>query len=174
MSCRSGPMDANAWRKTLIANLTPCIDSVRELNADYGLRPFRVFLVKTRWTGGARGRGVETVVSEEEILPMPKVETLASINMVMMTVGTDENGDVRISEISLKYDENKLMGRGPGGEPLDNAESFRWELQNIARGESWRRSFVVRGVPDFKPGQMQCTVVLARAGQHDRKIDGTP
>ena len=92
-------MDANDYRKTLIAGLTPCIDNIRGLNADLGLRQYRVFLVKTRFAGPKRGIGPEQIISEEEVLPMPKVEPLTGLNLVMMTTGTDESGDVRVSEI---------------------------------------------------------------------------
>ena len=174
MSCRRGPMTANDYRQTLIASLVPCIDSIRGINADMGLRRYRVFLVKTRFSGATRGMGVEQVVSEEEVLPMPKIEPFTGLNLVMMTVGTDEAGDVRASEISLKYDENKLLGRGPSGEGLGPNERFYWELQNIAEGESWRRRFVMRGVPASDPGRMMWSVILTRAGQHDRAVNGTP
>lgn len=174
MSCRNGPMDANGYRSTLIASLVPCIDEIRGLNTDLGLRPYRVFLVKSRFSGTNRGRGAEQIVSELEILPAPKVEPFTGLSLIMMTVGTDETGDVRLSEVSMKYDENQLLGRGPRGEALGANETFYWELQNIAKGESWRRKFIVKGIPTLDPGKMMWSLVLGRSGQHDRDLAGNP
>jgi len=171
------PILDHEYRDTLLGQFLEddCLDELRQLAADFGARPYRVFMIRTQWTGGKRGRGVERVISETEILPTPKIETVASINLQMLDAGIDEQGSLSIAEISPRYTENELLGRNEDGSEIPDNETFSWEVR-LSRGdagEDKRRRYVVRGVPDYRPTELQWKVSLIRAGS-DRQADGAP
>jgi hypothetical protein len=171
------PILDHEYRDTLLGEFLDddCLDELRQLAADFGARPYRVFLVRTRWTGGKRGKGVERVSQETEILPTPKLETLASVNLQMLDVGVDEQGAVSVSEISPRFTENQLLGRNEDGSGIPDDETFSWEiaLSRGDRGDDKRRRYNIRGVPSYEATALQWKVQLIRAGS-DRLADGTP
>src|SRR5581483_8497539 len=63
---------------TLIDQLTPTVDCLRDLQTQLGARQYEVTLVWTRWTGGERGVGDEYVVTALPMLPTPLVSDLDS------------------------------------------------------------------------------------------------
>jgi hypothetical protein len=171
------PILDEEYRGTLLGEFLEddCLDELRQLSADFGARPYRVFMIRTRWTGGKRGRGVEQVFSEEEILPTPKIETVASVNLQMLDIGVDEQGALSISEISPRYTENQLLGRNGDGTEIPENETFSWEVR-LSRGgpdQNKLRRYTVKGVPDYRPTELQWKVSLIRAGS-DRQSDGAP
>lgn len=152
-----------------------CLDELRQIAADLGARPYRVFLVRTSWSGGKRGRGVEVVIQETEVLPTPKVETLSSINLQMLDPGLDEQGNLSVTEISPRYTENQLLGRNEDGTEIAENETFSWEI-SLSRGDrdsKKRRRFMIRGVPSYEATNLQWKVQLVRSGS-DRESDGRP
>lgn len=171
------PILDHEYRDTLLGQFLEddCLDELRQLAADFGARPYRVFLVRTQWTGGKRGRGVERVISETEILPTPKIETVASINLQMLDAGIDEQGSLSIAEISPRYTENQLLGRNEDGTEIAENETFSWEI-SLSRGDrdsKKRRRFMMRGVPSYEATNLQWKVQLVRSGS-DRESDGRP
>lgn len=176
MTCKSGALTASEYSQTLAAKLVPCVDKIRQLNTNFGLRPYRVFLVITEWTGQRRGQGVERVLSETELLPTPKIESFASLNLQLMSAGLEEVGDLRISEISPKYTGEQLLGRHTDNTELLKNQGFRWEVVLYKQGnEPIRRSFVPKGLPDFMPGRVQWAVSLTRLRSGvDRDSEGRP
>src|SRR4051812_3044355 len=89
------------------------VDDVRTLAADFGVRPYRVFLVHAAWTGTRRGEGTLQIVARREILPVPRVIDLASVRARVGATGTVEEGDLRVVEISARFPEDDLLGRTP-------------------------------------------------------------
>jgi len=165
------------YRDTLLGSFLDddCLDELRQIAADFGARPYRVFLVRTLWKGGKRGRGPEQVISETEILPTPKVETMMSVQLQMLDVGVDEQGGMTVSEISPRYTENQLLGRNEDGTEIADNETFSWEI-SMHRGDSddqKRRRYNVKGVPSYEPTGLQWKVSLVRSGS-DRQTGGNP
>lgn len=177
MSCGTRKPQESEWAKTLLGEfaLDGCLDDLRQIAVDLGARPYRVFLVRTRWSGEERGEGVETVISEEELLPVPKVEAMSPINRSLMDGGIDEVGGLQITEISPRYTEQQLLGYSSLGQQVPQNETFSWEI-TLMRGDDevhTRRRFLVQGTPSYQAEELQWSVRLTRAGS-DRTDDGSP
>ena len=170
-------MGNDDWGSTLLGEfaMDGCLDEIRQLNADFGLRPYRVFMVRTRWSGESRGEGTETVFDERELLPPPKVDPVSSVARQLLDIGTDEQGTLQVSEISPRYTEKELLGYSRLGGQIPDNETFYWEV-TLLRGDheaKTRRRFLVVGVPSYDAEGMQWTVRLGMAGT-DREDSGTP
>lgn len=120
MSRRPHPLGPGRVGRTLADQLIPLADSVRQLYTDFGLRPYRVFLVWIRWNPegvvvggqldlGEVGAGEPELVREIELLPTPRVE-FGGVGKDFDAVGTTERGGIGISEISERYTEDLLTG----------------------------------------------------------------
>lgn len=154
--------------------LIPVVDAARDLYAQLGSRAYHVLLVRTRWTGGERGVGVEQVVAEAQVLPIPLVADMTALVARLQAVGVEEVGDVRLTEVSGRYTENDLSGLGPSGEPIPDDEQFYWELHDAeaTAAESPRRRFVLARAPSYDATRFEWTVVLRRvAGDRTRAGD---
>lgn len=175
MSCKTGPILDQDYKGTLLGEfMDGCIDDIRQLASDLGARPYRVFWVRTRWSGRERGEGVESVISEEEVTPTPKVE-MGGLQRTLLDIGTDEQGAVTVTEISPRYTEHQLTGDLPNGRAIPSNETFSWEI-SLSRGDSdakIRRRYMIQGVPVYEATRLQWTVRLIRSGS-DREANGTP
>ena len=175
MSCKTGPILDQEYKDTLLGEfMDGCIDDIRQLAADVGARPYRVFLVRTRWSGRERGSGVESVISEDEVIPTPKVE-MGGLQRQMLDIGMDEQGTATVTEISPRYLENQLTGQLPNGEEIPGNETFYWEI-SLSRGDSdsnRRSRYMIQGVPIYEATRLQWTARLVRAGS-DREASGEP
>jgi hypothetical protein len=157
---------------SLIASLTPCVDAIRDINTQIGARPYQVMLVWTRWSGGDRGVGVEEAIREELILPTPKLADMASLSRDLSSVGVDEVGSVRISEISARYTEDYLVGRCDDGSAIAEDQNFYWEIRfPRADGCGMRRRFVPKSAPSLEATKFQWTISLLKASE-DRMRSG--
>lgn len=164
------------YQQTLLGELAECVDCWRQIPSELGARPYRIYLVKTRWTGRRRGEGVETIANIEEITPTPKAEPVSSIQQQLQDIGLDEVGSLQITEISPRYTEDRLMGKNPDGKDIAANESFYWEIvltRNLPQERVKRRRFMVSGVPSYEATKLQWTVRLVRAGS-DRDAGGVP
>lgn len=168
------------YKDTLLGSFVEdgCLDELRQLAAEFGARPYRVFLVTTIWSGTRKGLGVERIKEEVELLPTPKVDPMTGVNLQLQPIGIDEVGGLQITEISPRYQEHELRGIGPQGESLAPNEEFYWEVA-LSRGDGEakkRRRFHIQGVPSYHAadgGALQWHVRLVRAGT-DREADGSP
>lgn len=157
--------------QTLVRSLVPCVDAIRDIYTCFGARAYEVVLVHTKWTGGERGVGQEEVVSEEKILPTPKVSSLAELDTVLEAIGEQEMGSLRISEISGRFTEAFLTGRRDG-RPIPDDENFYWEVRFLGvDGSVTRRRFSPDSAPNYEPLKFQWVIVLTRTVQ-DRTDDG--
>jgi hypothetical protein len=81
-------------------------DIRREVRAALGTRPFRVAIVTRTWSSGRPGVGTPTDVVLE-IEPPPMVTDL-STRLDLRPAGREEEGDVLLTEVSLRYTEPEL------------------------------------------------------------------
>jgi len=157
-------------RGTLASRLVKVADRVRNLNARFGIRPYRMFLIHTIWTGGERGIGDERIVSRIELLPVPLLKNIGALDEVLRATGTVEEGDVECVEISARYTEDDLLGRTPDiRDPalqrtaLEEMD-FCWEAveNRPQRPFAVIRRFAVRGVPELSRDGFQWKVRLVK------------
>jgi hypothetical protein len=135
-----GPLTPLQARNSLAHKIgTRVGDKVRQLNTKFGIRPYRVFLVWTKWGGTERGEGNEAVVLEREILPTPKVESLDGVAFSLFAAGQLEVGSIQVSEVSLTLTRDILMGHAiPGLGIVDHIPQpydFFYEVREDGRGE---------------------------------------
>ena len=90
-----------AARSTLAARLSGKVDRLRQLNTRFGLRPNRVFLVWSEWSGVERGEGREAVITKVELLPTPQVSDLTALNRRPFAIGIFPEGSIRVDQISV-------------------------------------------------------------------------
>jgi hypothetical protein len=117
----SGPhaLTPDQAKNTLAAKFGPIADKLRQIATDMGIRPYRVFLTWTKWTGVERGQGVEVLIRRAEILPTPEVISIDNMNNVAMHAGVLPTGTLRIGKISTTYfSRDILMGKAFPGDAV--------------------------------------------------------
>lgn len=97
-------------RLPLADRLQPTVDKLRQRFTTFGLRPYTVLLVWTRWGGNERGEGHETVLFEAPILPRPKVVDLSSVALNPYSAGLLPVGSVALEEVTTQLMEEHLTG----------------------------------------------------------------
>lgn len=171
------PMRPDEARRSLASKLVPVVDKLRQLSTEFGMRPYRVFLVHVLWSGGRLGAGTPSEISRREILPTPKVIDLSSTTELLSAFGRTEDGSLIVDEISEKYSEDDLLGATPDlvdpavpNTGRANAEFF-WEVQEQRETSPVPvvRHYIVASAPMRKP-PMGWRISLAkrdadRAGQ---------
>lgn len=114
---------------TLVEDLVPVADDIRQLYTEFGLRPYRVFLVWVGFTADENADGLPDVdvqgvsaddntigagrpflIAEMELLPTPRVGPLGGVRQNLEPVGLTEAGGVTIDQISPSYSEDLLFG----------------------------------------------------------------
>ena len=134
-----------------VEGLAQVADDLRQLAADFGGRPYQVFLVWVRFTRDVdadgivdgleeelfegRDRGRPVLFREIELLPRPLVDGLDGLQRVGSSTGVEEQGSVTVEEISLRYHEDLLIGlmegtRGERPGSLRDDLAFFWEIRN--------------------------------------------
>lgn len=130
---------------SLTESLGAVADDLRGIYTDLGQRPYRVFSVVYRWTGGEDGSGTPEVLSEAELLPRPRV-SLRPLSKELSNAGIREQGFVRIDQISPRYTEADVQALF--GRRRNRGEFAFIEVQADNRdGSSVRRRMTVSGVP---------------------------
>lgn len=94
----------------LATRLIPTADRLRQLNTRFGLRPYQVWMVWTKWGGKERGEGHERVIAQIPILPRPLVTDLTSVSLSAYSAGILPVGSLRIEEITGQLTEDVLNG----------------------------------------------------------------
>lgn len=160
-------LDGRAAEDTVARRLIRVADRMRDVRVRFGLRTYKVHMVRTRWSGGVRGKGVETLVSDDVVLPTPLVSDLTGLALTVGPAVFNEIGTIVLSEVSGKYTENMLQGRGRGGEPVPDDESFWYEVEFTQAGmdTAERRRFSIRSAPMYQAGRFQWLITLHVASQ---------
>jgi hypothetical protein len=162
-------------KQSLAQKLIPVADKVRNLYTDFGARPYRVRFVRSRWTAGRRGAGIETIVSTMEILPTPKVVDLNTLAEVVTPIGTTEIGLVQLQQVSGRYTEEMLTGVDPDGNPVGDGDDAYYEIEFFRRDgrESDKHRFALAAAPYYFATKFQWNITLD-AQIEKRRRDGTP
>lgn len=157
--------DALSARDSLARRLVCVADELRDLYTSFGLRPYVVRIIRTRWTGGARGLGEEYVTHQREILPTPRISDLSSLTQVLHPIGLDEHGSIQLSEVSGRYTEDELRGLDSDGTPPAEDEQTYYEVEfpRVDSQPGERRRFFLRSAPMYQSDRFQWTLTLERA-----------
>jgi hypothetical protein len=138
-----------------------------------GLRPYSVTIVRARASGTRRGDGPTEIVHEWPILPTPKLGDMTGLQEILAPDQLRETGSLQLTEVSLRYSEDMLLGRGPNGDPIPPDEVVFYEIRFLdgAGRVTQRRRFVSSSAPNPDPARAQWTINLTRA-PHDRARNG--
>lgn len=174
------PLTPQQARNSLAHRFGRRADSLRQLATRFGIRPDRVFLVWTRWSGARRGEGDETVTHRVEILPTPRVSDVTSLARRPWSVGILPEGTLRVDRISVYFTEDHLSGLVipsspptviPSGEQVagtpvepreDPQRDFFWEIAEDGRGDALpdRRRFRLFAKPNRAAGSVEWAALL--------------
>lgn len=162
-------------RGSLAQKLIPVVDKVRDLNTKLGMRPYRVRIVRTRFAGGRRGVGPETVVFELDVLPTPKVVDLNTLQEMVTAVGVTEIGLVQLQQVSGRYSEDFLVGVDPSGSPVPDSDSVYYEIEWVRPDGKLtdKHRFALATAPYYNASAVQWTITLD-AQLEKRRRDGRP
>jgi hypothetical protein len=145
--------------RSVAEDMGEVVDELRQLHTDLGMRPYRVFSVVLRWSGGEPGRGTAEVVSEREFLPTPLAD-LRPLTRVVTSGGVVERGGSRLSELSPRYTEDDIKALF-FVQPLPKGHQGFIEITVDARdGQSPRRRFTVKSPPIRDASGWEWTVRL--------------
>jgi len=197
---RPRPLDPSEARRTLAHRLGRRADRLRQFATRFGIRPYRCFLVWTKWTGAERGEGRQHDVpgGRIEILPTPRIKNLDQGNYVLFSGGVLPVGSVQVSEISVNYTADQLTGiaipshefteennppnrrsareqpHKPSVTDLPQPFDFHWEIREDGRGDdpAPRWKFRLLSWPWRDPGGVQWRCVLERISNDDDR-DGS-
>jgi hypothetical protein len=180
MSCREPKftqLNGMGLSATLGRKLISVVDTLRDIPVRFGLRPYEVHIVRTRWTGGWRGQGQEVVISDTPILPTPLIQSLDGVQRITNIIGLDEVGTVKLDEVSGRYAEGFLSGTDSEGNPQDPDTNFFYEVQfptpgTISDGAP-RRRFFPSSAPSYDASKFAWSVTLTRS-HADRLSNGDP
>ena len=160
---------------TLAQKLIPVADNIRNLFTRFGLRTYKVRIVRVRWSAGRRFKGVPSVVEELDIMPTPLVQDLTTLTEIASPIGLDEAGVIVVSEISGEYTDDQLRSLSKEGEPPGPDEEVFYEIEypqpNGPSTTNERRRFFLRGAPYYAAGRFQWSVRLEKTNE-DRSRTG--
>jgi hypothetical protein len=165
---------ATQMKRTLARRFIGLADSLRDLLTRFGLRAYKVSIVRVDWSGGKRGRGTAVVVDEKVILPTPKIVSLDALAEVLQPVGLEELGSLQLEQISGTFTEEDLRGYSVEGDAIPPHQEFFYEVEFFPNeGAAQKRRFYPKGVPTYFPGKVQWRIRLEKANQ-DRSRNGDP
>jgi hypothetical protein len=160
-------------KKTLARGFINLADSLRDMLTKFGLRTYKVSILKVEWSGNRRGRGTPQVVSELAVLPTPKISAIDSLSEIIQAGGGLESGSLELTQISGRFTEEQLRGHANDGEPIPANQEFFYEVEFFPHeGPSVKRRFIPSAPPAYYPGRLGWTVRLARSfDNRDRNGD---
>ena len=133
----------------LVDGLVPDIDDLRGLADEFGTRQFRLYAVTRTWDGGEVGEGASSDATPVELTPPPKVDPFLELGYRLQPCGIDEAGIVRLSEVSLSYNLQDLVGYPPGGALDDGVERVFLLRENYGQAQPDRVFYLDRSpAPD--------------------------
>jgi len=101
-------MDRARPPQTIVEDAGELADEARQILADAGALPHRVFVVVYHWSGGEKGRGEPQLHSFRELTPPPEVTGEGRLRRKFTAGGTTLEGTVKLEAISPRYTEADL------------------------------------------------------------------
>lgn len=175
----TGPGDAQGglepWEadRSLGDELGEVVDDAFGIVAELGLRPYRVFSVIEQWSGGTRGRGDVSIVSEVEITPPPMLN-YRPLRRDMGSAGTVERGEVTLERISPRYTEEEIASIFPTSVERGQYAYIEARFDGRNGGEPQRRRFAIASVPYLEIPRRFQWVVRLRPQDDPRDDAGAP
>jgi len=168
-------LTSECFDKSLARTLVGTVDQLRDLYTSFGLRPYLVRIIRTKWSGGRRGAGQESVFREMLLEPTPRVMDMDGLNEIVQAVGLDEVGGIRVDQISGRYSEDELRGAIPDNDPIDKDENVFYEIEfPQTDGRSGvRRRFLLDAAPFYEADKYQWGIRLERSHE-GRSRQGEP
>ena len=183
------PLSAGQAGRSLASRVSPMVDRVRQIATTLGVRPYRVFLVWTRWEGTETGEGYEVLKRRVELLPTPKVKE--AMHYAPWHGGVLQEGSYDVQEVSVTaYTEDFLRGLDPkliegldllGANPtIPEPWDFFYEVVEDGRGgkEPDRPRFRMNGCPFLKADSAEWVFTLERTSRQrtrrDKSVFGPP
>lgn len=151
--------------KTLGQRLIPVADRIRDLHTQFGLRPYKLRIVRVRWATGERGRGLPVVEKEIDILPTPLVQDMSTMMEIVQPVGLDEVGTIIVSEISGRFTDDDLRFADSDGTPLGPDEEVFYEIEFPRTPDGLpgdKRRFFMRSAPMYFAARFQWQLRLEK------------
>jgi hypothetical protein len=168
------PLTIEQAKRTLAFKLSGKVGPLRQIATKLGLRPYRVFLVWTKFTADERGAGDEREVLRKEILPTPRVENLDAVSYTPYAVGIVPVGSIRVTRVSAReFTADMLRGRATNEDRIDEPYSFFYEVVEDGRNDSMpiRMKYRLSATPFLQAGKTQWVLLLERISE-DRDRSG--
>lgn len=168
-----GGLDPWEADRSLGDSLSDVVDDARQIVADLGLRPYRIFSIVEQWSGGSRGRGKVSIISELEFTP-PPVLNYRPLRRDLGNAGVVERGDVTLERISPRFTEEEIRSFFPTN--LDAGQFAYIEARYDGRnqGTPQRRRFTISSVPYLEIPRRFQWVVKLRPQDDPRDDAGQP
>lgn len=154
----------------LVDGLGSMVDDIRQIATDLGARPHTYHSVTVKWTGGEKGRGEASVVSDVAILPTPRTESVGWLDREQEAGGVAERGDIVLTGISPRFTEDEIDVLF-GVSVEEGLEVFIEQRIDQRDGNTRRRRFMLAKAPERRPTRLDWRVTLRRA-DGDRARDG--
>jgi hypothetical protein len=170
------PLTPGDAKDSLLHRLGSRVDRIRQFSTKFGNRPYRVFLVWTKYSGSERGEGTESEYKRIELLPTPKTMSMDHLTLNPMLVGVAPQGIVKLEEVSTTYTEDQLTGRNvpvTHADHVPEAYDFFYEIVEDGRGDPLpvRTMYRIYSPPVRRPGKVDWLILLERMSE-DRTRSG--
>lgn len=167
------PLTPEQARKSLAHRLGPKVDRIRQIATRLGVRPYRVFLVWSKFTGSEVGEGSELYIRTIELLPTPVVMSMDGISLNPFAQGVLPIGSVRLTRVSSQMTFDQLTGRLAHEDSLPEPYDFFYEIVEDGRGdpEPVRQRFRLLSQPARRAGKLDWIIGLERSSE-DRTRKG--
>lgn len=154
-------------KNTLVNRFNPKADRLRQLSTKFGLRPYRMFLVHTKWDGAERGEGFEHLTSRAELLPTPQIINMDNVSFSFFHAGTLPVGSIRVDQISGTFTEDTLRGKLGHQDEVDPTTDFFYEVVEDGRGDPnpLPSRYRLLSMPFRRAGKLDWTILLERVSQ---------
>lgn len=154
---------------SLAEQLASVVNAAAAIEVAAGMRPYRVFSVRERWSGGEIGRGDVVRVLERELLPRPNVEL--KIKRELRDAGVVERGVAILTGINPQLTEDQVADLFH--QKLKPGETGMIEITMDARdGLSERRPFTVEEAPVRRPSNFDWKVTLTELSKGRTRTGG--
>lgn len=163
-----------APERSLVEDMHGVVNDARQMLTDFGLRPYRVFSVKVRWTGGAVGRGEPVVIEEREFLPTPEV-SVRPVRRDLRAGGAVERGRTTLRQINPDLTEDEIRGLCHcGAQHATGVQGFVEVRIDERDGSTVRRRFTVASAPAREAGAFQWVVDLEKQDENRTRAGAVP